>query len=101
MTRKPCFVPWTWDFGCETVSFSIKNPDQPHHNEPELAPVEQKSEQVLKIPVIFTGEKHTKDGLLIEEELVNTLDTSLALEVFIHWAFNLFSQRFEQIEFVN
>lgn len=57
--------------------------------------------QVSKISVIFTGEKNTIDGILTEVELVNTLDTSLALKVFIHWAFNLFSQRFEQIEFVN
>lgn len=63
--------------------------------------VQKQSEQVLKIPAIFTGEEHTKDGHLREEELVNTLDISLALEVFIHLAFNLFSQRFEQIEFVN
>lgn len=55
----------------------------------------------LKTQPFSQGKKNTKDGLFIEEELVNTLDTSLALEVFIHWAFNLFSQRFEQIEFVN
>lgn len=47
------------------------------------------------------GKKSTKDDRLMVEVLVNTLDTSLAPEVFIHWAFNLFSQRFEQIEFVN
>lgn len=96
MTRQPCFVPWTWDFGCETTSFSIQNPDKLCHNESELALVE-----FLKSQSFPKGKKDPKGNPLTEEDLVNTLDTSLALEVFIHWAFNLFSQRFEQIEFVN
>lgn len=42
-------------FWCETISVRIKNPDKPHHNESELAPVGKKSDQVLKIPIIITG----------------------------------------------
>lgn len=38
----------------------LKNPEKPSHKEPELALLEQKSEQVLKILVFFTGRKNPK-----------------------------------------
>lgn len=80
-------------------SLSIKNPNPATVN-PNLL-WRNKTHKFLKSQSFLQGKKNTIDGILIEVELVNTLDTSLALKVFIHWAFNLFSQRFEQIEFVN